>query len=353
MVLLRFKGEGDLYEVRVVSDNPYLEVYIELDDYRNENISAAELLAQPQTGRLLSNFQAIDGGSPSQGYTLLYNPDIPEDYQGRIRAVLRNRIKPSKDVFEILLLAMVPTFSWRLGISSQPGYGGGGVIPHSHTAGDGGRLTHIAYTSAAGDYFNNVPGLLNRAFLSPAGIGVPPGALHPYVGSAGIPILNQGNIIVRTPVAPMNNTLHVFFDETADYTANPEQTWPRDTEQSIYIADFSGGALTAGSELVAGARMWFKDKNNIYFPGVIDAVTAGVTLPTKFAANGGSAYTNCLKIDIKPGFAAAPPTMTFNLYDTTLNEPGAGNLNGTAFGTLTTAADTAPPILIYNAEIDA
>ena len=38
----------------MVSDNPYLEVYIELDDYRNENVSAAELLAQPQTGRLLS-----------------------------------------------------------------------------------------------------------------------------------------------------------------------------------------------------------------------------------------------------------------------------------------------------------
>ena len=352
LVLLDSKERGDLYEVRVVSDNPYLEVYIELDDYRNENTSAAELLAQPQTGRLLSNFQAIDGGSPSQGYTLLYNPDIPEDYQGRIRVVLRNRIKPSKDVFGNPA-AGSGSYRSRGDLASPVnlGYGGGGVIPHSHTAGDSGRLTHIAYTSAAGDYFNNVPGLLNRAFLSPAGIGVSRGALHPYVGSAGIPILNQSNIIVRAPVAPMVNTLHVFFDETAAYNANPEQTWPRDTEQSIYIADFSGGALTAGSELVAGARMWFKDKNNIYFPGVIDAVTAGVTLPTKFAANGGSAYTNCLKIDIKPGFAAAPPTMTFNLYEANNLEPGAGNLNGTAFGTLTTAADTAPPILIYNAEI--
>ena len=32
IVLLDAKERGDLYEVRVVSDNPYLEVYIELDD---------------------------------------------------------------------------------------------------------------------------------------------------------------------------------------------------------------------------------------------------------------------------------------------------------------------------------
>ena len=61
-VLLDSKERGDLYEVRVVSDNPYLEVHIEIDEWRNENTSAAELLSQPQTGRLLSGFRAIDGG---------------------------------------------------------------------------------------------------------------------------------------------------------------------------------------------------------------------------------------------------------------------------------------------------
>ena len=135
IVLVDAKERGDLYEVRVVSDNPYLEVYIELDDYRNENVSAAELLAQPQTGRLLSNFQAIDGGSPAAGYTLLYNPDIPEDYQGRIRVILRNRIRPSKDVFGNPGAGRGAYRSrGDLGDPINLGYGGGAVIPHNHTA---------------------------------------------------------------------------------------------------------------------------------------------------------------------------------------------------------------------------
>ena len=37
-------------------------------------------------------------GSPAEGYTLLHNPDLPEDFDGRVRVVLRNCIRPSKSV---------------------------------------------------------------------------------------------------------------------------------------------------------------------------------------------------------------------------------------------------------------
>lgn len=131
-VLLDSKERGDIYEVRVVSDNPYLEVYIEIDDWRNENTSAAELLAQPDTGRLLSNFRAIDGGSPANGYTLLYNPDLPEDFDGRIRVVLRNRIRPSKDVFgNPVVIATGRSYASRAGLATPTnlGFAGGAVLP--------------------------------------------------------------------------------------------------------------------------------------------------------------------------------------------------------------------------------
>ena len=351
-VLLDAKERGDLYEVRVISDNPYLEVYIELDDYRNENTSAAELLAQPETGRLLSNFQAIDGGSPSRGYTLLYNPDIPEDYQGRIRVILRNRIRPSKDVFGN---PGEGRGSYRsrgdLATPVNLGYGGGGVIPHGHTASDSDRLTHVAYTIAAGDNFNNVQSLTNRTFLSASGVSVKRGALHPYIGSAGIPKLTDGSFIARSPSAPMNNTCHVFFDEITVTGGVTDLVWPRNTQQDIYIHDFAGGTLTAGSNLAVGARLFFKDKNNVYFPGVVSAVADGEALPTRFAANGGSAYANGLKITVKPGLAFPPPNLVFALYDVTNERPGEAEPAGAAMGTLTTPADTNPPVLVYGAEI--
>ena len=205
---------------------------------------------------------------------------------------------------------------------------------------------------AVGDDFNNVEGLKNRAFLSAAGVGLKRGALHPYVGSAGIPVLDQSEFITRNPNIPMTNTLHVFFDDVVEHGA-ADLVWPRNTEQDIYIVDFAGPtALAAGAKLVAGNRLFFKDRNNVYFPGVIDAVATAQTLPTRFAANGASQYTQAIKITVKPGLASPPPPIVYSLYDPTNTErPTEGEPNGGSMGTLTTPADTNPPVLVYGAEI--
>ena len=202
-----------------------------------------------------------------QATRFLYNPDIPEDYQGRIRVILRNRIRPSKDVFGNPGAGR-GAYRSRGDLASpiNLGYGGGAVIPHNHTASDPDRLTHVAYNMAVGDDFNNVEGLKNRAFLSAAGVGLKRGALHPYVGSAGIPVLDQSEFITRNPNIPMTNTLHVFFDDVVEHGA-ADLVWPRNTEQDIYIVDFAGPtAFAAGAKLVAGNRLFFKDRNNVYFP---------------------------------------------------------------------------------------
>jgi hypothetical protein len=354
-VLLDSKERGDLYEIRVVSDNPYLEVYVELDEWRNENTSAAELLAQPATGRLLSNFQAIDGGSPGAGYTLLYNPDLPEDFDGRIRVVLRNRIRPSTDVFGQPLDAnRTNGYTSRAGLATPEslGFSGGAVIPHNDVFMDGGAMLNNAIGLAHSRDFYNTPGVPNKTFMTPNGFSLLRGALHPYVGIAGQAFFSQNNPlpIAASPTTAMTETLHIFVDPAfiVQGQQNDSSPWPSRTSQYIYFADFAGATLSAGT-YVTGARMWLKDSKNLYFPGVIQAVTDSVSLPTKFATNGGSAYTNCLRVEVSPGLKFAPPPIRIAAYDPANLGTEANRKNG--FGVVTSQADTNPHILIHTAEV--
>ena len=95
--LLNEGERGDLYEIKIIADIPYLQVLISIDNWLVESFTIAELLLQPGTGRMLSNFQAIAGDTPSQGYTLIYNPDIPESYFERIRITLRCPFEKNND----------------------------------------------------------------------------------------------------------------------------------------------------------------------------------------------------------------------------------------------------------------
>lgn len=349
-VLLDSKERGDLYEVRVVSDNPYLEVYIEIDEWRNENTSAAELLSQPQTGRLLSNFRAIDGGSPAEGYTLLYNPDLPEDFDGRVRVVLRNRIRPSKSVLgNTVDVGTGRSYQSRSGLATPTnlGFTGGAVLPImmevSHSPDDLGFMAK----GFLGKDFLNVQGVPNRSFLSAVGYEQTKGFLHPYVGRAGLPTLQIENIGRSSGGNPTTDKLHIFVEDTAP--ADALASWPGGS-QTVWVVDFDGAVLA--TSIAAGDRIWFKNTNTIYFPGEVQSVTLNQSLPTYLAANGGSAYTGALKIAVSPGFRILPPTVWvgngINLDDT---DGGSEASDKGAIGTLTTQADTNPIVQVHVAEV--
>jgi hypothetical protein len=343
VVLLDAKERGDLYEIRVVTDNPYAEVFIEMDEWRNDNASAAELLAEPDTGRLLSNFHAIDGGHPAVGYTLLYNPDIPEDYDGRIRVVLRNRIKPSKHVF-----GSITNYKSNGGLASplDISFGGGLVISSGALVGAGmhtnpNKLGFMMAHNPEID-FNLNPGLGNDAFRSAEGMGLKRGALHPYVGIAGRPILvgdDLGN------VGHSSRMLHIYVDDITDSTSK-RPTWSSSSTQDIYVADFNNSTPLT-TTLAADDRMYIHDSERVYFPGKITAVSTNQSLPTKFAKTGSSAYTGCLKFTVQPGLKLAPPAIRAQADASTFIMGGAD----ASYGSVTTPADTNPQIKVYRAEI--
>ena len=345
IILLDAKERGDLFEILVVADNPYLEVFLEMDDWRNDNASAAEILAQPETGRLLSNFQAIDGGHPGVGYTLLYNPDVPEDYDGRLRVVLRNRIRPNKDVFGDPKGRGPYVSRGDLATPSEMSWGGGFVINSQVGAAISNlSIEELAYSisgSTNSDFLMN-PGIGNTAFNTPRGLTLKRGALHPYVGTAGRP-----TFALDTIGNGSGTTVHVFWDNPLDIEAATAKSpgWPGAAHQDIYLVDFAGGALT--TTVAVGDRVWVRSGNRNYFPGAVTALATNQNLPTKFASNGGVAYTGSIKISVTPGMRAAPPSSRIR--------PIAGGsqaaISSAGFGTLTTNADSNPQILVKHAEI--
>ena len=294
-------------------------MFLSLDEWRTENTSAAEILLQPQTGRLLSNFEAVDGGHPGIGYSLLYNPDIPEEYDGRIRIILKNRIRPQFAGRLSGSAAQQDIFSaggyTAKGGAPQPLYGGHGAgfmvnIPHLDGVPFEVYENEVGYAIAQNPSvpFWNVQG---AAFTSPpsAYLGTKKGALHPYIGMAGRPIL-EADLEHQN-----NNPTHVFFDdpEAGQNNSRPPNgtTWASQQIQDIYLVDFSGTEIASVflDRNNLGQPIFFKDGPNFYFPGHLEDAATGLALPTKFATNGGVAYSglNVVRLKVIPGLKLAPP----------------------------------------------
>jgi hypothetical protein len=389
------KGErGDLYEIRIIADNPYLQVLISIDDWLVESFTIAELLAQPGTGRLLSNFQAIAGETPAQGYTLSYNPDIPESYFERIKITLKcpldsqndYRSNPGKEIYGrydgpqrvkgVLPLSsggkggfviQIPTFgnTPNIGISAGEGpvaIGGSGPQAVSR---------HIMMTSDSAVVENSgeVGSFDQQDIPSRRGVS------HGFVGLAGLFTLNLNPF----PFNPDDDSYsgayastraNIFFDNITEahegaglnmFRNSPARA---DSHTDIYICDTTtntdfiyttGKATPSFDDMVC-----IRDGDRFYFPGVVTHVEADVTLPTKFAKTGSSQYSKAIHLRCSPGFrhGIVPPTIVLNT-----TEPDEYGNSNTGIFTVRPATstydpgdgsftfDTAPKIRIIKAEV--
>ena len=75
---------GELQSIVVVSDNPYLQVFVQIDDFRNaepNGLTVAELLYNGNLTQLSQRrFRAVDGQSPTVGYAMVFEPQNPVQY---------------------------------------------------------------------------------------------------------------------------------------------------------------------------------------------------------------------------------------------------------------------------------
>jgi hypothetical protein len=183
-IVLDEMEQGELQSVRIVVDNPYVQVLLQIDDYRNKDPdgeSAAEIIYNGNTDSANRGFKISDGQGSGKGYVMEYRPSNPEAYQNRIRLVIRNQIKRNSSVYGMDLSY---TSAGSLANPAVPSHMAGGTF--SHPALRSADLTQVAQamTKPVGveGYASNQ--VFNEATLFS---DQPLGSDHPYQGLAGKP----------------------------------------------------------------------------------------------------------------------------------------------------------------------
>lgn len=187
--VLDISEAGELHSVVVVADNPYLQVYLQVDDFRNaepNGITVAELLYNGNLTQLAQRrFRAIDGQSPTVGYALVFEPQEPVKYTDRIRIILYNNIPANENVYGKDLSfrnsATLPT-------PAAPAHMAGSTFEQASLASVTLGEIAMAMTTPVGSpayYSGKVynEAAINGQILS----GMKLGTDHPYVGIAGRP----------------------------------------------------------------------------------------------------------------------------------------------------------------------
>lgn len=316
------KGKGQLMSVKIVTDNPYIQVLMEIDDWRNEGETPAGLL-YGGTARQDYGLYAVEGGDPAKGYTVMYAPQRPESFDKKLRIVVRNRL-PKTSIYG-------NNTSFKSSIGTVPinnGFSGG----HSFSAPllAGASLTDLTNAMAQPHFgeFYNAP-VFNSALLGD--VSLVPGIDHPFVGQAGKPTLTSDTQSVTGGTPNADNT--IFFSE-------PTGTFPN-TSQVIYLSNLKDAGSIITTAIAQGDRLFVRDGGTLHFPGIVSSVGAQAALPSEF-----SNINNVqgIPITVQPGLQVAPTSVQTGL--TSLSSGQAAN-----FGTLSSQADTDPKILIKSIEV--
>jgi hypothetical protein len=183
-IVLDEMESGELQSVRIVVDNPYVQVLLQLDDYRNKDPdgeSAAEIIYNGNSDTANRGFKVLDGQGSGKGYVMEYRPDVPESYKGRIRLVIRNQIKPNDSVYGMDLSY---TSRGSLANPAVPAHMAGGTF--SHPALRSAKLDQISQvmTKPVGVEGYSSNQVFNEAIIYSDN---PVGSDHPYQGMAGKP----------------------------------------------------------------------------------------------------------------------------------------------------------------------
>ena len=403
---------GELQSIVIVSDNPYLQVFVQIDDFRNSEpngMTVAELLYNGNLTQLSQRrFRAVDGQSPTVGYSMVFEPQNPVQYTERIRIILYNNIPRNTSVYGKDL-----TFrnSATLPTPAVPAHMAGATFEQSSLSSVSlGEIAQAMTTPVGSPAYYSGKVYNVAAINGQIQSGMVLGSDHPYVGIAGRPVftsdpsckfqfkeeIGTGNtrdsamrFKVRDQAERFPGTVASPSSMVIDIQSQVGENGRYKDGSNITDASFEeglgfgvtlGGGSTASFDTTSpnfpvGKRMFARVGGSVHMLGVCTAVSAttsqggsnelipvggasvlGKTTETTTSYNVKTAANTFLPVDyhlkIEPGLSGLITDFTTELLSGASASAGKTNTSEFArWGTVTSQADTNPQILVKKVDV--
>jgi hypothetical protein len=323
---------GEIVSIELVTDNPYIALYIEMDDFKYKTpngMTAAELLLRGRDEYAERHFY-VEGPRPDGMYVVKFHPRTDYKYHDRLKILVRNDItRPTKfrgREFSYFSRASLPT-------PVKMGFNGGSIlrVPNASAILNRDSTDILTPMIAKGVGVEEIrSAVVNDQFrIAPLTLA---GAEHPFVGHAGkvahIP-QSLGVSALRVKWAPpgtaaTSTTVDDSALLTTPFPGSPGVdggTPSHSSQQFIVYTDATeneAGNLSPDLELAFTSFVtsknnawpfYFKIGDGVYYPGEVIGVHVYDIAQSKFVESVGYDALNngAVLVTVSPGFDITPP----------------------------------------------
>ena len=346
---------GEIVSIELVTDNPYIALYIEMDDFKYKTpngMTAAELLLRGRDEYAERHFY-VEGPRPDGMYVVKFHPRTDYKYHDRLKVVVRNDItRPAEfrgAIYKYASRGSLPT-------PTNIGFNGGAVVNVAGNAAvkrpDKEFVLGQAIARGIGIEVTESEIRNDQFRIAPLELA---GAMHPFVGNAGkishisFTVTGGSNprVVWAEPgVAATGTTTGSSALLTNPFPGSPldqSTNAPAPSSQQFIIYASNAESETAGSAELAvlageieahrseGDAAFYSVGDNVYYPGKIIGAHYYDGGTSQFIPLEGQAYNQgadgALLITVSPGLPFVPPKAD-------LSETGFDALGGLAQGSM-------------------
>lgn len=325
---------GEIVSIELVTDNPYIALYIEMDDFKYKTpngMTAAELLLRGRDEYAERHFY-VEGPRPDGMYVVKFHPRTDYKYTDRLKVVVRNDITKPADfrgaIYKYASKGSLPT-------PTHIGFNGGAVVNVAGNAAvklmDKQSVLGSAIARGIGVEFTESEIRNDQFRVAPLQLA---GAMHPFVGNAGkidhtsflVPGSNPRVVWAEPGVAATSTTTSSSALLTNPFPGSPldgTTNAPAPSSQQFIIYASNAESETAGSvelsllsdEIEAirsqGDSVFYSVGDNVYYPGKVIGVHYYEDSGGQFIPREGQAYNpaadGALLVTVSPGLPFVPP----------------------------------------------
>mgnify|MGYP005991350973 CR=1 FL=1 len=340
--VLNLLEAGEIVSIELVTDNPYVALYIEMDDFKYKTpngMSAAELLLRGRDEYSERHFY-VEGPRPDGMYVVKFHPRTDYQYHDRLKILVRNDITKTSD-----FRGLNYSYSSRSSLPSpmKVGFNGGAVanVPNNSAVLAVRKREWLGAAIATGiDVEMTEAPITNDVFrtspLTQAGV------MHPFVGNAGKVSHESFNVAISSdtlravwgaPGVAISSTAGVSTNITTTPfpgapigdvvgIAAPGGPLPSTQQLMIYASNAESETATTTdlatlpaaifAQKVLGNPLFYSVGDKVYYPGELANIQWYDDTVSEFVEFGStSSYDpvndGAILLTFKPGFDFTPP----------------------------------------------